>query len=71
MTRELHQAAEVLRRALEAAGLDPGGLDLAELAMIKAETEERIAGHRTDPEFGSAKPVFVPPDGSIDPGGTG
>lgn len=71
MTRQHHEAAQILRRALEAAGLDPDGLDLDELALIKLETEERIAAHRIDPEFGCAKPVFVPPGSSTDPGGDG
>lgn len=71
MTRQLHQAAQALRNALEAAGLNPVGLDLDELALIRLETEERIARHRTDPEFGCAKPVFVPPGSPTDPGGVG
>lgn len=71
MTVQLHQAVDSLRCALEAAGLDPSGLDLDELAAIKLETEAKIARYRTIPDFGTATPVFFPPDGSTEPGGTG
>lgn len=53
--------AESLKAALVAAGLDPTGLDLEFLAVIKDETEQRIAAHRSDPGYGAAAPAFNPP----------
>ena len=53
--------AESLKAALVAAGIDPTGLDLAFLAGIKDETEQRIAAHRSDPGYTAAAPAFNPP----------
>jgi hypothetical protein len=52
---------EMLRRDIEAAGIDPEGLDLATLARIRIETEQRIAAHRIEQGFEKAPPAFAPP----------
>ena len=52
---------EELRHELVAAGLDPTGLDLARLVGIRMETEQKIAGHRTEPGSTAAPRAFNPP----------
>jgi hypothetical protein len=53
---------DVIRAALERLGLDPNGVDLAWLAWVKHDTEQRILEHRSSPEFAAALAVAsVPP----------
>ena len=54
-------SAAALKREFEAAGLDPTGIDLAWLAGIREETEEKIASYRATDGFALADPAFNPP----------
>ena len=48
------QETNALRAALESLGLDPNGVDLAWLARVKRDTEDRIVEHRKCAEFPTA-----------------
>lgn len=54
-THEL--SPDAIRAALERLGLDPTGVDLAWIAHVMHDTEQRIAEHRSGPEFAAAAPA--------------
>jgi hypothetical protein len=51
-----------LERDFATAGLDPTGIDLAWLARIRTETEEKMAAYRATTGFVDAEPAFNPPE---------
>jgi hypothetical protein len=51
-----------LERDFAMAGLDPTGIDLAWLAGIRIETEEKVAAYRGTIGFVAAEPAFNPPE---------
>jgi hypothetical protein len=54
--------AAAVGRELERLGLDPKGVDLAWIARVKADAEERIAEFRDDPQFVAAvSPLAIVP----------
>jgi hypothetical protein len=53
---------QALERDFAAAGLDPTGIDLAWLAGIRTETEDKIVSNRGTAGFAAAKPAFTPPE---------
>jgi hypothetical protein len=53
---------DAIRAALERLGLDPTGVDLAWLANVIHDTEQRIADYRKGPEFAAILALSaVPP----------
>mgnify|MGYP001009775461 CR=1 FL=1 len=57
---------EDLKTALRVAGIDLHGLDLAWMATLKRNTEDRIARARDDAAFATARPLFAPQTGCKD-----
>jgi hypothetical protein len=58
-THELPQ--DTVRAALERLGLDPTGVDLAWLARVKHDTEQRIDDCRRSPEFSAILALAAEP----------
>jgi hypothetical protein len=51
--------ADSVRQELERTGIDPAGIDLAWLAGIKLNAEQRIAAFRADPALADMLPAFA------------